>query len=347
MTPRDAPSIATLIEHRDRVLGLGRWLQGAEFADERGWLDPEEATRFKREHAAWSETLRELSAHFRRVRKTHASEFLAWVDGEIAYCKVRVRVASDAKSKKSARKDLRTWQAVRGGRRDDFFFGRLPAAATANSRLTIRALAGDDNANAARDRTSTRISLSDLKAILRLGRAAPSHWVADGCPAVKENRRLHFDPVDLLRWFNDKGYPKGTNAADALWRLAHIQDAGTVFMGVGDVATEVATVTGGAVSSPRHEGVEALHQVLERCTVLLRKGKLAFGDEAELIAALHRLLAEALHQRAGGDTPLRPLSGRQRCRVATATSAAAGAGDTPVTPGPKRSRSVTTAALLS
>lgn len=316
MTPRETPVIATLIEHRNRVLGLGYWLQGAEFADEHGWLEPEEAIRFEHEDAGWNETLRELSIHVRRVRETHALEFLAWVDYEITECKVRVRIASDANLKKSARKDLRAWQAVRGDRRDDFFFERLPAPATTNSRLTIRALAGDEKANKERDMTLTRISLSDLKQILLLPRATPSHWVADGCPAVKENRRLHFDPVDLLRWFDEKGYPKRTNAVDALWRLAYVQDAGTAFIGVVDMAKEVAKITGFGVALPRSEGVEALNRVLERCAVVMSKGKIEFVDDAALVTALHRLLAEALHKRAGGDSPLRPLSGRKRWCVA-------------------------------
>jgi hypothetical protein len=126
MMPTYAPVIVDLIAHRNRVLGLQRWLQGADFATERGWLEPEETERFEREDAAWGETLQTLAENFRLVRRDHEAEFLVWIDYEITTLKLQVKHTPDATDKKRARQALRRWHAVRGGRRADYFFERFP-----------------------------------------------------------------------------------------------------------------------------------------------------------------------------------------------------------------------------
>ena len=72
------PAIAELDAHYHRVRDLGSWLQGSDFADERGWLDDEERSRFHRESKLWPWTKGELDAHRDRVRLDHPDEYATW-----------------------------------------------------------------------------------------------------------------------------------------------------------------------------------------------------------------------------------------------------------------------------
>ncbi len=72
------PAIVALDAHYHRVRELGSWLGGSAFADERGWLEPDERDRFAREQHLFPWTAGDLEAHKDRVLLDHPKEFRAW-----------------------------------------------------------------------------------------------------------------------------------------------------------------------------------------------------------------------------------------------------------------------------
>lgn len=72
------PAIAELDAHRRRFTELTAWLQGADFADERSWLDETERARFTRESEDYVWTKAELEAHVDRVALDHPELFESW-----------------------------------------------------------------------------------------------------------------------------------------------------------------------------------------------------------------------------------------------------------------------------
>lgn len=97
---REHPQIVELRQHQARVNELGEWLAGSEFADERGWLDPEERTRFEQARADFPWSLGALHAHEQRVRLDHPKVFARWISGEIGAARREGR-------------PIRDWQALR------------------------------------------------------------------------------------------------------------------------------------------------------------------------------------------------------------------------------------------
>ena len=73
------PAIEALEEHLREVDELAAWLRGADFADERGFLPPEESARFARERLRYPWRVALLRAHEDRVRLDLPEEYAAWV----------------------------------------------------------------------------------------------------------------------------------------------------------------------------------------------------------------------------------------------------------------------------
>jgi hypothetical protein len=83
MPHRDHPAIACFQAHCLAVDALGSWLQGAEFADERGWLSEDEYDRLQRELGTWPWKVGAMRAHRDRVRLDHPQVWSAWVRAEL------------------------------------------------------------------------------------------------------------------------------------------------------------------------------------------------------------------------------------------------------------------------
>jgi hypothetical protein len=305
---RNHPAIVALRQARALLIDLSGWRTGAAFADERGWLKPEERARRKREEAAWPTKIRALRDQTRAARREHPAHFFAWIDAEIRACE-------DADH-------LIRWKSVRSGRSEDFVFGTFPEDAPVPSALALRALGGEPAALATWAQAPARIRLDPLRRILGV-RSTGQALIDAGCPALREGRRLLFDPIAVYRHAQTVALtPLGP--AQLMLRLAHRFDPRAAYFAMLAVRDQALAWGSAEIDALGSDALSVLCDSLSECTIALLHSPLAFTHLEDNEAELAHVLAAALVTGAGGQPPQRTLHGAARWRVRHSTGSAHG-----------------------
>ncbi len=187
-------------------------MNGAEFADERGWLSVEEREELEQDKAAWPRVCRELRDHTRRFRREHPEAFRDW-------CLSEIRTAQSKDYADRVR-------ATMAGRREDPVFS-FPEGDPWDSAALLRELAHG------RPRPTDRllVRVQELSRLLGV-RVRVRDWVEAGCPVHADGRRTLFDVVEVLRWAQRNKPPVDFPRPEALARVAARLEPTVAFLAV-------------------------------------------------------------------------------------------------------------------
>ena len=115
---------------RETAIDLRGRINGATFADERGWLSREEFDQWQENEQRYPRLLAELGALVEQLRTHHTEAFDAWVQGRIDTLNQRIAARQRGDPEPWRVSELQflhaNWEAVLRNEKDDAVLGRLP-----------------------------------------------------------------------------------------------------------------------------------------------------------------------------------------------------------------------------